>query len=211
MDAKRFDALARDVWQRATRRRILLRLAVLPVLGVVAAHFAGAEESSAAHPAHRLQDRKARKHDHARRRKKHRRDVRRRGNGNQGGGGGGVGGGGGETCVPIDQVCSGFSRIKCCEPAHCYSTASVFITTCQLYCNTTAECQQKLQTDTVECVEDQAACPGTAGTKCCRPKKCTNSGDCCDLCSCCNTLVPSVARCCAKGQHCAPGGGCATD
>jgi hypothetical protein len=78
MDQSRFDALARDVWQSHTRRRLMGRLAILPVLSAIATLLPPPEEVDAAHPGQRLQHRKDDKRSHARRRREHRRDTQRR-------------------------------------------------------------------------------------------------------------------------------------
>ena len=205
MDGNRFDELARNFWELATRRRLLLRLGALPAVTAIAARFSSSEEVSAAHPGHRLQDRKQKHHDHARRRRKHRRDTKRRDNGKSGGRGNQ---GAGQTCVPLDQVCSLFGT-KCCEPASCLSTGIPLLSTCQLDCKTTEECQRKLKTKNVHCqTTGPTGCHG--GVACCRPNECATSFEC-DGDMCCPTLPVGILRCCGKGQHCAPGGGCATN
>jgi hypothetical protein len=75
MHADRFDALARAVWVGATRRRLLRRLAVLPLLGTLVIRVADDEAVDAAHPVRRIQGRRARRR--AQRRRRLRRQRRR--------------------------------------------------------------------------------------------------------------------------------------
>jgi hypothetical protein len=202
MDGDRFDALSRQIWQDETRRRLLRRLAVFPVVGALGAFFAQPDDLAAEHPVRRIQNRKAKRRQRKRRQLENQRDRQRRDNG-QGGGNLGVS----EECVPQDQVCVPAFGTKCCSSMECRATIAG-VPTCQLACTTTAECQQKLKMSDIECIEDVAGCPSL--TKCCRPSLCTGYGRCANDGPCCRTLAQQY-RCCAKGQHCAAGGGCAND
>jgi hypothetical protein len=199
---EQFDDLARELGNTDTRRHVLHRLTALPIVGALVALLSQPEESDAAHPGGRLQDRKQRRRNHTRHRRKHHRDSRRhhhRRKRRHGGSGG--------TCVPLDQVCN-LAGTACCKPAGCKPNGLPFLTTCQLECKTTDECKQQLGTDLVTC-ETGPSCFG--GGSCCRPTICTDSNNCDNgEGTCCSTLAPGVKRCCPKGQHCAPLGGCAT-
>jgi hypothetical protein len=206
MDAERFDDLARDLWSSATRRRLLRRLAVLPVVGATGALVVPAEESAAKHrhPNHHRSDRR-------KKRKKRR----------QGGLGASA------TCRSLDQLCSVFAGPSCCAGTACRPTAAVLVTTCQAGCTTDQDCLNQFSNSDVECVTDFGACPEFAlvGQKCCRPKKCTPERSMVDgttyfnsrnsqTCShahgvCCGTNGAAGSHnCCLPGQICLAGSGC---
>jgi hypothetical protein len=106
--------------------------------------------------------------------------------------------------VVQDQVCIPFIGTSCCSSMECRVTAAA-VTTCQLACSSTTECQEKLKMTSVECIADAIGCPSL--DKCCRPLLCNFNSDCKGG-VCCRTAAQQN-RCCAPGQHCAPGGGCA--
>lgn len=68
MHDDRFDAFTRDVWMGETRRRLLRRLSVVPLLGAVFTLVPEGEDSEAAHPVRRVQRRRARRRAQRRRR-----------------------------------------------------------------------------------------------------------------------------------------------
>jgi hypothetical protein len=204
MHDDRFDALSRQFWQDETRRRLLRRLAVLPVVGALGAFLARPEQLAAEHPVRHIQHRKEKRRQRKRRQLEHQRDLQRRDNGQ-----GNDNLGASEECVPQDQICVPGIGTKCCSSMECRATIAG-VPTCQLACTTTAECQQKLKMSDVECIADVAGCPSL--TQCCRPSLCNglSGGRCPNDGPCCRTLAQQY-RCCAKGQHCAVGGGCAND
>jgi hypothetical protein len=98
MDADRFDDLARQLGTSASRRRLLRRIALLPVAGAVAALITGLGESEAAHPVDRARKRKVNQRHKARQRRAKQRNDQRQDNGKNGNDGGGQGGQGGPQC-----------------------------------------------------------------------------------------------------------------
>lgn len=110
MDHTRFDSLVKSLATRGTRRRLLGRLAVLPVAGAVAALITGLDGSAAAHPGERVQKRRDHHRHRARRRQDQHHDQQTRDNGNDGNNGnngnnGNVGNGpyGPDYCLPTMQ------------------------------------------------------------------------------------------------------------
>ena len=205
MGPKHFDTLTRLVCgtsARSSRRGVLRLLPALPVAGVLTTFVARLGERTSAHPVERVQKRRDHHRKRARRRQDRRHEQRTRDNGSGNPGGG-------QTCVPLDQVCAGPLGDPCCGDTTCSETAVPFLTTCQLTCDTTAQCQQSLNMSAVECVDGGSAC-GSLGhsVKCCRPTTCAIDKDCAGG-VCCSTLLGDK-RCCAKGQKCAQHGGCAT-
>jgi hypothetical protein len=73
MHDDRFDMLARAVWSSETRRRLIRRLAVLPLLGTIVTLVEDDEAAEAAHPVRRVQRRRARRRAHRRRLQRRRR------------------------------------------------------------------------------------------------------------------------------------------
>lgn len=195
MDSDRFDALARDVWQSQTRRRLVGRLAVAPLLGAIATLLTDPDEGGAAQP---LQLRMERKRQPARRRRGHRRKVdrreRRRDNG-QGGGDHPPGARG--TCEALDRACT-IDVTKpdpCCPPTKCKATIGIIYTTCQFGCNTDSYCHYWIGPHT-ECREDPVNCPTQDGNKCCRRKVCHKASDCPEGAPCCQV------GCCTPDERC---------
>jgi hypothetical protein len=84
MHDDRFDTLTQGLWMSATRRRLLRRLAVVPVVGTLSAVMGGSADLAAEHPVRRIQNRKAKARQRQRRRLAHRREVQRRDNGETG-------------------------------------------------------------------------------------------------------------------------------
>ena len=121
MDGSRFDSLAKALWVAGTRRSVVRLLTTAPILGALAA-FLRLEASEATHPANRVLEhkeqrrRKARQARRKRSHQQHNQDRDQQANDGGGGGGDAPGGTGGFPCVPLDQVCSGLSKIPCCNP-----------------------------------------------------------------------------------------------
>jgi hypothetical protein len=108
--------------------------------------------------------------------------------------------------VPQDQLCIP-GGVACCYSGECRATV-VGLPTCQYACTSTSECQTTLKMQNVECIADVVGCPSL--DKCCRPLLCNGlvSGNCQHDGPCCRTLAQQY-RCCAQGQACSAGGGCA--
>lgn len=187
MERRAFDGLARSVGE-ASSRRVAFSLLASIALGSVLTRL-GLEESAA-----KRQHGRHRGH-HPGKHKRNRKGKRKGGQGQS------------TACVPLDQACSVLGD-PCCTPTTCQPTATLLVTTCQLACHSTSECQHLLNTTDVQCVHDAVACPGL--TQCCRPTMCANPGGKCPGGGPCCVTLSHDPRCCAKGQHCAPGGGCAT-
>jgi hypothetical protein len=74
MHDDRFDTLAREVWTSETRRRLIRRLAVLPLIGSIVTLMLEDEEVEAEHPVRRIQRRRAQHRRRVRRRRQRRRE-----------------------------------------------------------------------------------------------------------------------------------------
>jgi hypothetical protein len=66
MDADQFDVLTRDLAVVASRRRVLRRLAALPVVGALVGLVGAPEDAAAEHPVRRVQGRRDRRRQHRR-------------------------------------------------------------------------------------------------------------------------------------------------
>lgn len=120
--------------------------------------------------------------------------------------------GGGQQCIALDQVCSAFSGPSCCAGTECKATIALAVTTCQSFCNSTAECEARFRGSDVECIRDTAACPGllfSSSQGCCRPRVCHaegHSSECPGSGLCCRGLTGTY--CCLRDQVCVEGHGC---
>lgn len=100
------------------------------------------------------------------------------------------------TCRLLNELCGIISGPCCGGNGDCIAPP---LSTCQSYCATDQECQQRFPNYDVECGE-QAAC---GDRKCCRHKTCRVNSDCPHKGSCCHNTI----SCCYPGQDCL-GGGC---
>lgn len=125
--------------------------------------------------------------------------------------------GGGATCLGLNQLCSPFGGLPCCDygtsgNTFCDGTLP-FITACQSHCRTDADCQRKMGTRDVYCANDPVSDFGCAGRNfdpnvhCCGRKTCDANTDC-QSGNCCQ-ITDFFWQCCLEGETCLRGlGGC---
>ncbi len=99
------------------------------------------------------------------------------------------------SCVSVTQLCNTFPfNDTCCNGATCRNVNSPIFTTCQLDCQSNADCPRA----DLECREDGFLCPGPSGRKCCLQKHCTSTSDCPSGDTCCHP----AGTCCPSSQSC---------
>lgn len=97
------------------------------------------------------------------------------------------------SCVNVTQLCNLFPfNDTCCNGATCRNVNSPFITTCQLDCQSNADCPRA----DLECRADGFLCPGDR--KCCLQKPCASTSDCPSGDTCCKP----AGTCCPASQSC---------